>query len=120
MSSFGTLFKNNQAAAVAAYFDGATLVAYSGTAPADVGTALSGNTALSTHPGVTTSATGNVVSVTVPSDVIDNSGTFTFGRLLVGGVAQWQGDVGVEITVNDANYVAGGNSNVTALTITVG
>ena len=46
-------------------------------------------------------------------------GGVTFGRILVGGVSQWQGIVGAEITVTpDANYVAGGTSNVTSMTLT--
>lgn len=118
MSSFGTAFKESQATAAASFINGATFVAYSGTAPANADTALSGNTALSTHTGVTASATGSVITVTVPSDAIDNSGTFSFARLLVGGTAEWQGSVGAEISVNNTNYVAGGNSNVITFTLT--
>ena len=105
----------------ATYYATGSLVLYSGTAPTNAKTALSGNTVLATHTlaGFTESA-GVITANAIASETIAATGTATFGRILISGVSQWQGIVGAEITVTpDANYVAGGTSNVTLATLTM-
>ena len=109
------------ATGLSTYFSTQTLVIYDGTAPTNASTALSANTVLATHTlaGFSESV-GTITANAIASATIAATGTATFARILVAGVSQWQGVVGSEITITpDANYVAGGTSNVTALTMTV-
>ena len=110
------------AAGLSTYLATESLVIYDGIAPANAKAALSSNTACATHTlagfiesnGVLTANT--IASATIAASSV---GGVTFGRILVGGVSQWQGIVGAEIIVTpDTNYVAGGTSNVTSMTLT--
>lgn len=105
----------------ATYYNTGSLVLYSGSAPANAKASLSGNTVLVTHTlAGFTESNGTITANSIASETISATGTATFGRILIGGVSQWQGIVGTEITVTpDANYVTGGTSNVTALTMTM-
>lgn len=110
------------ATGLSTYLATESLVIYDGTPPANAKTALSGNVACATHTLAGFIESGGVLTANaIASVTIGNSSTggVTFGRILVGGISQWQGIVGAEITVTpDANYVAGGTSNVTAMTLT--
>ena len=105
----------------ATYYATGTLILYSAAVPANAKAALSGNLVLATHTVAGfTESNGTITANAIASVTIDanaGAGTLaTFGRILVGGISQWQGDVGAEITITpDANYVAGGTSNVTSL-----
>lgn len=103
----------------AAYYNTGTLIIYSGTPPASAKASLSGNTVLATHTLAGFSESNGVITAnSIASETIAATGEATFGRILISSVSQWQGIVGTEITVTpDANYVAGGTSNVTALTM---
>jgi hypothetical protein len=111
------------ASAWATYYATASLVIYDGTAPANAKTALSSNTVCATHTVAGfTESNGVITANAIASETISASsvGGVTFARLLVGGVSQWQGIVGSEVTVTpDVNYVSGGTSNVTLATITM-
>lgn len=102
---------------------------YSGTAPADTDTALSGNTVLASfalasdafgdaadaNPGAT--STGNSVADVNAS----NTGTATFGRILnAAGTAICQFDVGTASTtciVSTTSFVSGQPCSVTSLSL---
>ena len=100
----------------ATYYGAASLVIYDGTPPANAKAALSSNTVCATHTLAGFSELNGVLTFNaIASETISASsvGGVTFGRLLVGGSSEWQGVVGTEITVTpDADYVAGGTSNV--------
>jgi hypothetical protein len=110
------------ASGLSTYLATGALTIYDGTAPANAKAALSSNTVCATHTlaGFTESngvLTANAIaSVTISASSV---GGVTFGRILISGVSQWQGIVGAEITVTpDVNYVSGGTSNVTSMTLT--
>ncbi len=109
------------AQAWATYYATASLVIYDGTPPANAKAALSSNTVCATHTlSGFTESNGTLTANAIASETISASsvGGVTFGRFLVDGVSQWQGIIGAEITVTpDANYVAGGTSNITVGTI---
>ncbi len=121
--------RNAQADALARLLDGGSVKVYSGTPPANVSTALSGNTLLATCPLNATSApaaSGGVLtfnSITDDSD-IDASGTASFYRLFKtdGTTAVIQGSVatsGGSMTIADTALVAAGTLSISALTYTV-
>lgn len=121
--------RNAQADALARLLDGGSVKVYSGTPPANVSTALSGNTLLATCQLNATSApaaSGGVLtfnSITDDSD-IDASGTASFYRLFKtdGTTAVIQGSVatsGGSMTIADTALVAAGTLSISALTYTV-
>jgi hypothetical protein len=106
-----------------------SLVIYSGTAPADADTALSGNTALATFTLETTAfgaatdaAPGATAALATPDDVTAAAnGTATFARLLNNAgtcVAQLDvGTSGASITLSTTTFVSGQPVTVTSLNI---
>lgn len=103
---------------------------YSGTPPADVGTALSGNTLLAQLTGNATiapSASGGVLTfnaITQDSSA-DATGTATFFRWYDSGgsTARVQGTVstsGADMNLNTTSIVSGGAVSVSSATITAG
>lgn len=105
----------------AGFYAAGTLVIYDGTPPADAKTALSGNTVLATHTlAGFTESNGTITASAIASATITATGEATFMRILIGGTSEYQSIVGSEITITpDANYVTGGTSNVTSVTMTV-
>jgi hypothetical protein len=104
---------------------------YSGTPPANVGTALSGNTQLAELACSATfaaAASGGVLTLnTVTADSsADATGTATFFRILTsGGTAQVQGTVtatggGGDMTLATVSIVASATVSLTSNTITAG
>lgn len=102
---------------------------YDGTPPANVGTALSGNTLLATLPLSATAAPGASSGVltfnSITSDSsADATGTASFFRLLTSGAtAVVQGTVGTsgaDINFNTVSFVSGATVAVSSLTITAG
>jgi hypothetical protein len=108
-----------------AFYNTGTLIIYSGVVPLNAKASLSGNLVLATHTlagftelnGVLTA--NAIASVTIDANA--GAGTLaTFGRILVSATSEYQAEVGAEITITpDANYVAGGTSNVTNLILAV-
>ena len=120
MATFGANAQNSAAQAYATALGTGSLVIYSGTAPANAKTALSGNTVLATHTMTGFTTTGGTSTANAIADAtIAAAGTPTFVRILVSGVAQYQANVGSEVTLSDPNYVQNGISKVTSLAITV-
>ena len=102
---------------------------YDGTPPANVGTALSGNTLLATLPLSSTAAPGASAGVLTFSTITadssaDATGTASFFRLLTSGAtAVVQGTVGTsgaDINFNTVSFTSGSNVAVSSLTITAG
>lgn len=114
-----------------ATLNGGSLRIYSGTAPADADTALSGNTLLaqltlgSPAFGASSSGVATANSITADSSA-DATGVPSFFRLLKsdGTSVVYQGTAGAsgqELNLSglsDGQIVAGGNVSVTSLTIT--
>lgn len=117
----GTGAQSAAANGYASFYATGSLVIYDGTPPANAKAALSGNNVLATHTLAGFSETnGTITANAIASATIAATGTATFGRVLISATSEWQGDVGAEITITpDANYVTGGTSNVTSLTMTV-
>lgn len=103
---------------------------YSGTAPTDTDTALSGNTVLASF-AMASDAFGDAADINpgarstaaAISDVnASNTGTATFGRILnAAGTAICQFDVGTSgttCTVSSTSFVSGQPCSVTSLTLT--
>lgn len=103
---------------------------YSGTAPADTDTALSGNTVLASFP-LAADAFGDAADVapgarSTAAAIADvnaaATGTATFGRILnAAGVAICQFDVGTSgatCIVSSTSFVSGQPCSVTSLTLT--
>lgn len=107
-------------AAAAALPSGSSLVVYDGTAPANVNTALSGNNVLATFTtaGWGTAAAGSVTASAITGVTATGTGTATFVRCIVSGTAKYQAQVGGAVTIDNANIVTGGNTNVTGWTLT--
>jgi hypothetical protein len=107
-------------AAAAELPSGSSLVVYSGTAPANVNTALSGNNVLATFSltGWGAASAGSVTASAIASATATGTGTATFVRVLVGGVSKYQANVGGAVTIDVANIVTGGTVNVTGFTLT--
>ena len=105
----------------ATFYNAGSLVIYDGTPPANAKASLSSNTVLATHTlaGFGESA-GVLTANAIASATIAATGTATFARILISATSEWQGAVGSEITITpDADYVSGGTSNVTSLTMTM-
>ncbi len=104
---------------------GGTFVIYSGTPPANVQAALSGNTPLATHTLPTFTRSGGTVNAgAIADDTIDATGMATFFRCIVGGTAELQGSVGLagsgaDAIVNSTSYTSGGTSQVTSMSFTM-
>jgi len=120
MASYGANTQNAAAQAYATALGTGSLVIYAGTPPANAKAALGSNPVLATHTMTGFSVTGGVLTANAIVDVpIAASGTPTFVRVLVTGVAEYQENVGSGVTVSDPNYVQNGNSKVTSFVITV-
>jgi hypothetical protein len=99
---------------------------YDGTAPANVGTALSGNTLLATLPLSATAApaasSGLLTFNAITSGTGLANGTGTFWRLLTsGGTAVAQGNLGTsgsDINLNSTGVTIGVAVSVSSLTVT--
>lgn len=124
--TIGLSLQNAMATAAATELSGATLVTYSGAAPANAKAALAGNTILATHSFTGFSATSNGQFTASPIVGVnaDATGVPTFGRILVGGVAQVQGSVGLlgsgaDIIVTVSPITAGLPVGVTSFTFTM-
>lgn len=109
------------AAAAGALPSGSSMVAYSGTPPANVNTALSGNTVLGTLTtnGWGTASNGSITASAITGVTASATGTPTFVRVLVSGTARYQALVGEDVTIDDPNIVSGGDLNVTSWTLTM-
>ena len=130
MASYIATLKNTRLDAITTAI-GATgkLRIYSGTAPVNADTALSGNTLLAELTlGATfaPAASGGVLTANaITADAsADATGTATFARLTTSGgsaVAQISvGTSGAELNLNTVSLVAGANVAVSSLTITAG
>lgn len=121
--------ENAQADALARLLDNGSVKVYDGTPPADVSTALSGNTLLATCDLSATSApaaSGGVLTFNAISDDtnIDATGTATFYRTFKtdGTTAVTQGTVGTSgesMTLANTSLVAGGTLSISSFTHTV-
>lgn len=121
MASINNTVRNAAITAVGAEIPtGSSLVLYSGTAPADVNTVLSGNTVLATFTttGWGAAASGSITASAISSVTATASGTATFVRALVGGTAVYQENVGAGVTIDNANIVADGTVNLTSWVLT--
>lgn len=101
---------------------------YSGTPPANVDAALSGNTLLAECPLSATAApaaSGKVLTFnTITDDAsINNSGTASFFRIKASGgtyhVQGLCGTSGTAMVLDDTSLVAGGNLSISSCTITM-
>ncbi len=103
------------------FYGAGSLVGYDGTVPVNAKAALSGNNVLVTHTlAGFTESNGTITASTVGSETITGTGTATFFRILISGTSEYQSVVGSEVTITpNANYVAGGTSNITSITMTV-
>jgi hypothetical protein len=122
MASFGLITQTASAQSYANSLGTGSLVIYSGTAPANAKTALSGNTVLATHTMAGFTVSGGTVTANAIADATitaTGTNTPTFIRILVSGVAQYQENVGSGVTLSDPNYVENGTSKVNSLVITV-
>jgi hypothetical protein len=119
--------------ALTAKFDTGTAAViniYSGTAPADVDTALSGNTLLAQLTMSGTSATdlapgARITAAAITADSsADATGTATFFRVLTqnAGTPHAQGTVGTatsDLILNTTSITAGSTVSITSMTITL-
>lgn len=128
MAFITTAGRNLAADAVLAQANSGSLRIYSGTAPTDANTALSGNTLLAqltmaaTAFGAASSGVATAGTITADSSA-DATGTATFFRVLGsnGTTVVFQGTVGTsgaELNLNSVSIVTGGNVAVTSLTYT--
>lgn len=115
---------------IAAIGSSAKIRIYSGTPPADVNTALSGNTLLAeltcsaTVAPAAASATLTFNAITQDSSA-DNTGTATFFRILdsAGTTAHVQGTVGAgsgDLSLNTTSIVSGAVVSISSCVITAG
>jgi len=131
--SYTTTLRNNQLNQVTSLVDagsGAGKVRiYSGTPPANVGTALSGNTLLAeltlTDPAASAASGGVLTFSAIADDTsADATGTASFFRILDSdNNAVVQGTVGTsgaDINFDSVSFVAGGLVEITSFTITAG
>lgn len=129
--SISTAARNAAADAVVDLVDAGTppgsLRIYSGTAPADVNAALSGNTLLAQLPMSTTAfgaaSNGVATANAITSDTsADASGTATFFRITnAAGTAIIQGEVGTsgsDLNLSSTSITAGGTVAVSSFTYT--
>lgn len=78
------------------------------------------NIVLATHstvPAFPAASNGTTSVTTIPNDVIDVAGTATKIRVTKGGIVNEYTVAAGEVTFGDNNYVVGGTSKVTNLTI---
>lgn len=127
MASIDDTARNAAADAVCALLNGGSLRIYSGTPPANAGTALSGNTLLAQltlgSPAFAAASGGVATANAITADSsADATGTATFARLLTsGGAARVQltvGTSGAELNLSSTSIVTGGNVSVSSLTYT--
>jgi hypothetical protein len=115
-------------AGIKALFDTGRIRIYSGTAPANVDAALSGNTLLGELTfGATAFGTPAISAMTANAITVDTSadatGTATFFRLFKsdGTTVLLQGTVGTsgaELNLNTVSIIAGGTINITSMVYT--
>jgi len=124
--TIGLSLQNAMANAAAAELSGATLVTYSGLPPSHANSPLSGNTVLATHTFTGFSATtdGQFTANPIVGVTGDATGVPTFGRVIVDGVAEVQGSVGLlgsgaDIIVTVSPITAGLPVGVTSFTFTM-
>jgi len=126
--SLSTTLRNSRLDAITTAIGGSALLRiYSGTAPANVGTALSGNTQLAeltcnaTFAPAASAGVLTLNSITQDSSA-DATGTATFFRILTsGGTAIVQGTVGTsgaDLNLNSVSLSSGAAVSVTSFTIT--
>lgn len=128
MASITNANRSRAADAVTARANSGSLRIYSGTAPTNADTALSGNTLLANLPMAATAfgaaSNGVATAGTITADSsADATGTATFFRLLEsdGTTVVLQGTVGTsgaELNLSSVSIVATGNVSVTSLTYT--
>lgn len=125
-TTIGLSLQNAMANTAAAELSSGALVTYSGLPPANAKAALSGNTVLCTHDLTGFSSVTNGVFTANPMIGVngDATGAPTFSRILVGGVAQVQGSVGLlgsgaDIIVTVSPITAGLPVGVTSFTFTM-
>lgn len=132
--SYTTTIRDNRLQQVIDAIDGGAgagkVRVYDGTPPANVGTALSGNTQLAelalSDPCAT--KTGGVLTFSTISDDVsaDATGTASFFRILdSNNVAHVQGTVSVnagggDLQFDSVSFVTGGTVSITSFTITAG
>jgi len=126
--SFSTTLRNNRLDQITSAVGGSgSLRIYSGTAPANVGAALSGNTLLAElalNSTFAPAASGGTLSLNqITQDTSANAtGEASFFRLLTsGGTAIVQGTVGTsgaDLNLNSVSISSGAAVSVTAFTIT--
>ena len=126
--SFDLTLRNNRLDQVTSRIGSAgVLRIYSGTMPANVGTALSGNTLLAEltcgSPFAAAASGGVLTANTITQDSSANAtGTATFFRIdQSGGTSVVQGTVnttGADLNLNTTSIVSGGPVQVTSLTLT--
>lgn len=97
---------------------------YDGTPPTNAKAALSSNVLCATHTlAGFGESNGTITANAIASATISATsgvGGVEFGRIYDGATCEWQGIVGSEITITpNADYVIGGTSNVTSLTMSV-
>lgn len=121
-TTIGLNAQNAMVTAMATTIATGSLVIYAGVPPANAKTALSGNTVLATHTvaGFGAAVNGVCTANAIASAAVTGTGTntATFARVLVSGVAEYQAIIGTDITIDNANLVQGGTSNVTSFTLT--
>jgi hypothetical protein len=128
--SFSTAIRNAYMDAITTAVGSSGLIRiYAGTAPADVGTAITSQTLLATLPCSATfaaAASGGVLTLNAVTDdsSADATGTASFFRICTsGGTAVVQGTVGTsgtDMTINTTSVVSGGVVHLTSSTITAG
>jgi len=101
-------------------------ILYSGTPPANAKTALSGNTVLSTHTltGFGAASSGTITANAITTVNGSSTGTASFCRVLVSGVAQVQGSVGLsgsgaDCIVTNTTVTSGQPVAITSFTFTM-
>ncbi len=111
--------------AIRAEFNGAIMRVYGGTEPANIDTALSGNTLLASltfgNPAFPVSSAGVLTANAITQDAsADANGTATFFRVYKsdGTTPLMQGTIGVEATINNSSIVLGGVVQCTSFTYT--
>ena len=124
--TLGLILQNAMAAQVAATLGTGQFILYSGTPPANAKTALSGNTVLSTHTlaGFGTEVNGVITANAITTVNGSATGTASFCRVLVSGVAQAQGSVGLsgsgaDCIVTNTTVTSGQPVAVTSFTFTM-
>ena len=128
--SYTTTLRNNQLDEIPGVIGASGLLRiYDGTPPADVGTALSGNTLLAECALSATSAPaasgGDLTFNAISDDAsADATGTASFFRILTSGAsAVIQGTVGTsgaDINFDSVSFVAGGTVSISSLVISAG